>query len=670
MKTLAKFLLLIFLLAISLPLTKGSLTPLNVTMPNPTINVSLPSICYSNEDCVFCGQTCVSKYENLICPLVLPPKGYKCICVYGACTKAPDVKLLLKTDKSVYKKGETVTILVKNVGEIPLKLSSNYYDYFKIYYEWSNKSAGGVKNVYPYDCEWMRSYKPEIVLQPGESKVFEWNQNICPSQLSNAPPGEYSVEVEYRAVNDEIIDAFCSIDIEKNISSCIPSVVKIGSIEFKIAPEISLKAWGVCSNGIMKIYVRNEGPDSSNEITVKSGINSCTISPLQPNSQEVCRIEGTAGKNLVIINTTGYTLNLEVECEEANVSKEVVEKVMNYINSNLIPFGTRATLVAIKDRGAFYEIITSYLGKEIPVYATKDGKYLFMQLVILSESVENQAISKEEVGERVVRYINTHLVAYGTNATLVEIKDVGLVYEIITSYLGRETSVYATKDGKYMFLEAIGLSEKTEVCESGMRLISFDYNSTTNTLRITIYNNGNETLRLTHVILNYADRIEAREISGEIRPSQVIVKAIENVLPGFTSFKIYASSEHCPNIYVTSFLSTPSQPSTSTTLPVNKTKLLGVLPLLEQLKVKLNELKNSSRSIAEYYDKTNNEAKSTCWKEVTMMLEALVLKTESMKSEIEIIKDSPTQEGIEKIKGMVKEIRSNIGKIVDKIFEC
>jgi len=67
-------------------------------------------------------------------------------------------------------------------------------------------------------------------------------------------------------------------------------------------------------------------------------------------------------------------------------SQQVGEKVIDYINQNLVQSGTKASLVSVTDKGSFYQIVTSYQGSQIPVYASKDGTYLFLQGFDMTET--------------------------------------------------------------------------------------------------------------------------------------------------------------------------------------------------------------------------------------------------------------------------------------------
>ncbi|MFH8107928.1 MAG: hypothetical protein QXJ25_02815 [Candidatus Aenigmatarchaeota archaeon] len=42
--------------------------------------------CSKNEDCFWCGNTCMNRKERVMCPMVMPPPGYACVCENGRCT--------------------------------------------------------------------------------------------------------------------------------------------------------------------------------------------------------------------------------------------------------------------------------------------------------------------------------------------------------------------------------------------------------------------------------------------------------------------------------------------------------------------------------------------------------------------------------------------------------
>ena len=91
-------------------------------------------------------------------------------------------------------------------------------------------------------------------------------------------------------------------------------------------------------------------------------------------------------------------------------------------------------------------------------------------------------------------------------------------------------------------------TQALQACTGGsIKLISSNYNSSANTLSLTIYNDGVQKLTLTNITFIYSDRAESKEINSEISPGQVFVKALDNVAGDFNSFII---STNCPNVYI------------------------------------------------------------------------------------------------------------------------
>lgn len=57
---------------------------------------------------------------------------------------------------------------------------------------------------------------------------------------------------------------------------------------------------------------------------------------------------------------------------------QAAKKAIDFINENLVQKGTKAELVSVEEISGVYKVLTKYQGNEIPVYITKDGKYLFV----------------------------------------------------------------------------------------------------------------------------------------------------------------------------------------------------------------------------------------------------------------------------------------------------
>ncbi|MCK4496996.1 MAG: hypothetical protein KAU24_02310 [Candidatus Aenigmarchaeota archaeon] len=61
--------------------------------------------------------------------------------------------------------------------------------------------------------------------------------------------------------------------------------------------------------------------------------------------------------------------------------------------------------------------------------------------------VTGMVVSKEDIGAKVVDYVNNNLIQPGTSVTMVSVEEENGLYKVITSYQGNEIPVYVTKDG-------------------------------------------------------------------------------------------------------------------------------------------------------------------------------------------------------------------------------
>lgn len=71
---------------------------------------------------------------------------------------------------------------------------------------------------------------------------------------------------------------------------------------------------------------------------------------------------------------------------------EAARRALDFINENLVEEGTKAELISVEEMSGIYKVLTEYQGNQIPVYITKDGKYLFVS----SPFDTSQKLMKEE----------------------------------------------------------------------------------------------------------------------------------------------------------------------------------------------------------------------------------------------------------------------------------
>jgi len=78
-------------------------------------------------------------------------------------------------------------------------------------------------------------------------------------------------------------------------------------------------------------------------------------------------------------------------------AEEAGNRVVKYINENLIQSGS-CSLVTVNDTDGLYKVVTLYQGNLIPVYVTKDGKFLFVsQPIDLTKPVTSITTSTQTI---------------------------------------------------------------------------------------------------------------------------------------------------------------------------------------------------------------------------------------------------------------------------------
>jgi protein-disulfide isomerase len=102
---------------------------------------------------------------------------------------------------------------------------------------------------------------------------------------------------------------------------------------------------------------------------------------------------------LLILLALYLTGNLAITGKFVLTKEQAGKKAIDYINTNLVQSGTSASLVSVEDLGPVYKVLTSYQGNQIPVYISKDGRYLFLQAYDTTQSltVERQQEETQEI---------------------------------------------------------------------------------------------------------------------------------------------------------------------------------------------------------------------------------------------------------------------------------
>ena len=72
--------------------------------------------------------------------------------------------------------------------------------------------------------------------------------------------------------------------------------------------------------------------------------------------------------------------------DNAQFGQQIAEKAINFINNNILRGNGTASLVDVGEENGFYKIKFSLQGNEMESYITKDGKFLFPEVINLEET--------------------------------------------------------------------------------------------------------------------------------------------------------------------------------------------------------------------------------------------------------------------------------------------
>lgn len=89
-----------------------------------------------------------------------------------------------------------------------------------------------------------------------------------------------------------------------------------------------------------------------------------------------------AGTALYVNRDTGVTLGVLLTVEEAS------DKVIEFVNSNILQGRSTASLIEATEESGIYNIKFSIEGQEINSYVTADGKLFFPEAIEITESIE------------------------------------------------------------------------------------------------------------------------------------------------------------------------------------------------------------------------------------------------------------------------------------------
>jgi len=81
----------------------------------------------------------------------------------------------------------------------------------------------------------------------------------------------------------------------------------------------------------------------------------------------------------VVVGAFGFPKVQSFGVSSVLTAEEAGEEAADFINDNLVQPGTEVILGEVKEERGLYNVTTSYMGNQIPVYITKDGEIVFLQ---------------------------------------------------------------------------------------------------------------------------------------------------------------------------------------------------------------------------------------------------------------------------------------------------
>jgi hypothetical protein len=388
------------------------------------------------------------------------------------------------------------------------------------------------------------------------------------------------------------------------------------------------------------------------------------------------------------------------EMPENPTLEEVSNKTIDYINKYLLSGQATANLTSVQEVNGLYNLKFTISGRAYDSYITKDGSLLFPSAVDMTQTPQvtttvPATFEPQKTDKPVAQLYVMSFCPYGIQA------ETGM--KPVVDLLGSKASI------EPHFI--VSISGDTVSSLHG------DYEAKEDMRQACIWKNYGQA-----IFWNYVDYINKNCNSGNIdtcwkdaaKAAKVDVTKIDSCskTEGLTLMKAEAAlsnkngvsgsptliingatynGDRTPEAYkqaiCSAFITPPSecgsttttspvtttllQTITSTTTPsVDKTKILEILILLEQNRIDFDQLKDASQSIEKYYESVGKTDKANCWKNVVNMFDQAIKEIDNIKSEINKVKDNPTQDDMNRIKDMVSELRNHVDKIIDKILEC
>jgi len=383
---------------------------------------------------------------------------------------------------------------------------------------------------------------------------------------------------------------------------------------------------------------------------------------------------------------------------ENPTEEQILNKVIDYINNELLNGQGTAKLISHTEVEGLYNLKLDISGRQYDSYLTKDGKLLFASVVDMTQTpqttIQPETFEPKKTDKPVAQLYVMSFCPYGIQAE----KAMKPVVDMLGSKVTIEPHFIVSVSGSTVN-SLHGEYEANE--DMRQACIWKNYGQATFWTYVDYLNNncnkGNldtcwkdaakstniDTTKIENCVntdgltLMKAETALTTQNSVSGSPTLIINGATYNGARTADAYKQAICSafitppSECGSTTTTSPVTTTLlQTTTSTTTPsVDKTKILEILILLEQSRISFDQFKTISNSIANYYESVNDN-RSKCWKDVVGMFDKAMGDVDNIKSEINKIKDNPTQNDMLRIKDMVSNLRNNNDNIINKILGC
>ena len=128
---------------------------------------------------------------------------------------------------------------------------------------------------------------------------------------------------------------------------------------------------------------------------------------------------------------------------------QLKNKIEEYFSKN---FNISVKVTKLQDIGSVYNVSLYFERRNLTVFVSKDGNYLFSRIINISKQ---SITTKTELKNKIESFF---LENFNISIDVTNIQDIGSVYQFNFYFNGEKFRMFASKDGRYLFPTFINLS--------------------------------------------------------------------------------------------------------------------------------------------------------------------------------------------------------------------